>query len=102
MMENMGYTMFYEIENAVIKNFPLEFFKKNIVSDIEELTKQKKTSLSLKTKGNQNELCAKKDAIDKILKLATRDGSVSGINIREDENLVDFVLPFKSTQKLLK
>lgn len=88
--------------NAVVKNFPLGFFKDNIVSDIDELTKQKKTSLSLKTKGNQNELCAKKDAMDEILKLATRDGSMSSINIREGENLVDFVLPFKSTQKLLK
>jgi ribonuclease HII len=87
--------------NAVVKNFPLEFFKNNIVSDIDELTKQKRTSLPLKTKGNQNELCAKKDAMDAILKLAARDGSVSSISIREDENLVDFVLPFKSTQKLL-
>lgn len=88
--------------NAQIKNFPLNYFKDNIASDFDELLKQKKGSIPIKTKGKQNELCAKKDELDKILKLSTRDGSVSKINIREDEHLIDFVLPFKSTQKLLK
>lgn len=89
--------------SASIKNFPLDYFKNNILWGSDNFEEFAKSTIPLLSKGKQAEgLCAKKDAIDAILKLSTRDGKVSGINIKADENLIDFVLPFKNTQKLIK
>lgn len=102
--------------SATIKNFPISKVKDFLLGSEkrfallyisgQKIKKSKnrskpKTTLDLLSKNKQaNKLCVKKDAIDAILKLSTRDGSVSQIAIQD--GVIDFVLPFKSTQKLLK
>ncbi len=84
--------------SATIKKFPLSYFKKEFVQNIELFESELKSTLNFVK--NTKDFGVIKTKLDAILKMTTRsDGVISKINIHD--NSIDFVLPYKNTSKLL-